>query len=216
MSRAPRVASSSSTPAPWWADTVSHSTLSPRLYGRPQDLAHPAVKDCALDGPVNDPRGIESLQAQGREEGLIRPRVVGHVTVQVVETAITPQLALSERGRGAGREPLLPGAPLHPPWGGRLRQGAAVVATSIPPSSGLPPTGSRPHSACHRGPCARAHQDGAPVLPHSWSARPLRPARTALTPRAASKWPGMSRRFWAHRGAGPLPSPTRPHGAGGS
>jgi hypothetical protein len=141
---------------------------------------------------------------------------VGRVTVQVVETAITPQLALSERGRGAGREPLLPGAPLHPPWGGRPRQGAAVVATSIPPSSGLPPTGSRPHSACHRGPCARAHQDGAPVLPHSWSARPLRPARTALTPRAASKWPGMSRRFWAHRCAGPLPSPTRPRGAGGS
>ena len=37
------------------------------------------------------------------------------VTVQVVETAITPPLALSERGRGAEMEPRHHGAPRHTP-----------------------------------------------------------------------------------------------------
>ena len=48
------------------------------LQGRTQDLADPAGKNFAIDGAVNDPRGLEAVQVQGREQSLMSATILGH------------------------------------------------------------------------------------------------------------------------------------------
>src|SRR5215211_119149 len=51
----------------------------PWVQGRTQDLAHPAVKNLPVDRPIDDPRGIEPVQAQGCNHTLIGPIIIGHM-----------------------------------------------------------------------------------------------------------------------------------------
>ena len=134
------------------------------------------------------------------------------VPVQVVETAITPQLAFSARGRGAETEPFPYGEPRHTRREDTPRRCAAVGATSPPPSACVRQTGSRPHSVCHRCPCASAPRDGSPALPHCWSVRPRQSAPTSSMPGAASRCLDTSRRSWAPHRACPLPISVRLRG----
>ncbi len=69
-----------------------------------------------------------------------------------------------------------------------------------------------PRFACQSSPCARVPRDGSTSLPCYWSARPLQPARTSTTPRAASGGPDTSRRSCAHHTGCPLPTVAPPLG----
>src|SRR4029453_2091340 len=128
------------------------------------------------------------------------------VTVQIVKTGITPQLATSDRWREAETEPLHPAGRLHMLRGGTPRRCAAVASTSPPPSSYFRQSVSPLRSACQSSPCARAHRDGSTSLQYYSSVPRLRPGRRSTTPHAASKCPGMSLRSSAHHSDCRLPT----------
>jgi hypothetical protein len=138
------------------------------------------------------------------------------VTVQVIKTGRTPQLAPADHVRAAEQEQRHPAEQLHTRWGGTPRRCAAVASTSTPRSSDLPQRVRPLHSACPSCPGATAHRDGSTAPPCCGSGRRLRLARTSTTPHAVSGWPGTSRRSWAHHRACPLPITARPLGAAGS
>src|SRR5712691_9412181 len=104
------------------------------------------------------------------------------VTVQVVTTGITPQLATSARLREAEKELLHPVRRLHTPWSGTPRRYAAVASTWPRPSSCFRQSASPPRSACQSSPYARARRDGSPSQPYYSSVQRLRPARSYKTP----------------------------------
>jgi len=129
------------------------------------------------------------------------PPVSVLVTVQVVETAITPLLAPAERWRGGERGPRPPVEPRPPLECETPSAGAAVVARSPPRSAGVRRTGSRPHAACPRCPGAPARRAGSTARAPGGLAPYLRLARTAPAPRAAPR--GRGRRPGAPRGPTP-------------
>jgi hypothetical protein len=63
------------------------------LQGRTQDLADPAVNNCAIDGAVNDPRGLEAVQAQGREQSLMSAIILGHTLDHPLSRGGPPEAA---------------------------------------------------------------------------------------------------------------------------
>src|SRR5713226_4836419 len=143
--------------------------------------------------------------------------IVGvRVTVQVVTTGITPQLATSARLREAEKELLHPVRRLHTQWSGTPRRYAAVASTWPRPSSCFRQSASPPRSACQSSPYARARRDGSPSQPYYSSVQRLRPARTSTTPHAASGCPDTSPRSGAHHIGCPLPITARPLGEVGS
>jgi len=85
------------------------------------------------------------------------------VTVQVVTTGITPQLATSARLREAEKELLHPVRRLHTQWSGTPRRYAAVASTWPRPSLCFRQSASPPRSACQSSPYARARRDGSPL-----------------------------------------------------
>jgi len=87
-----------------------------------------------------------------------------NVTVQVVTTGITPQLAPSVRLGEAEKELLHPVRRLHTQWSGTPRRYAAVASTWPRPSSCFRQSASPPRSACQSSPYARAHRDGSTAL----------------------------------------------------
>src|SRR6266480_7209874 len=91
---------------------------------------------------------------------------VSLVTVQVVTTGITPQLATSARLREAEKELLHPVRRLHTQWSGTPRRDAAVASTWPRPSSCFRQSASPPRSACQSSPYARARRDGSPSQPY--------------------------------------------------
>src|SRR5438067_3127940 len=134
------------------------------------------------------------------------------VTVQVVKTSITPQLATSERVRAAKTEPLHPAGRLHMRRCGTPRRYAAVASALSPPASYFRQSASPLRSVCQSSPCARARRDGSISRPCYWSVPHLRLARTSTTPGAASGCPDTSRRSWAHHTGCPLPTVAPPLG----
>src|SRR5712691_720092 len=138
------------------------------------------------------------------------------VTVQVVTTGITPQLATSARLREAEKELLHPVRRLHTQWSGTPRHYAAVASTWPRPSSCFRQSASPPRSACQSSPYARARRDGSPSQPYYSSVQRLRPARMSTTPHAASGCPDTSPRSGAHHIGCPLPITARPLGEVGS
>ena len=139
------------------------------------------------------------------------------VTVQVVKTGITPQLATSERLREAEKELLHLAGRLHTRWLGTPRRCAAVASALRPRSSGFRQSVSPPRSACQSSPCARAHRDGSLSQPYAWSVPRLRPGQTSPTPHAASGCPGTFLWSWPHHSDCPLlPGAPLPDAAGSS
>src|SRR5262249_41660537 len=92
--------------------------------------------------------------------------VVSCVTVQVVQTGITPQLVTSDRLQEAKTELLRPVKRLHTQWSGTPRRSAAVASTWPRPSSCFRQSASPPRSACQSSPYARAHRDGSTSQPY--------------------------------------------------
>jgi len=86
------------------------------IYETPESLVViadlPGIDPAHLEVRVD--KNILTLRGQTQDQMLGDLRY-HEVTVQVVETAITPQLALAERVWGAEKEPLYPGEPLHTP-----------------------------------------------------------------------------------------------------
>src|SRR5713101_2886764 len=159
--------------------------------------------------------GAIAVEAARRAPGFQAP--IRHaVTVQVVTTGITPQLATSARLREAEKELLHPVRRLHTQWSGTPRRYAAVASTLPRPSSCFRQSASPPRSACQSSPCARARRDGSPSQPYYSSVQRLRPARTSTTPHAASACPDTSQRSGAHHIGCPLPITSRPLVAAGS
>src|SRR4030095_16828222 len=138
------------------------------------------------------------------------------VTVQVVKTGITPQLATSARLREAETELLHPAGRLHTRWSGAPRRCAAVPSEALPRSSCFRQSASPLRSACQSSPCARARRDGSISQPCYWSVPHLPPVRTSTMPGAASGGPDRSRRSWAPHTGCPLPTVAPPLGAVGS
>src|SRR5215510_8090468 len=192
--------------------------LGPRAFGLAALWLHPGAKMAQQRCPIFlQPVGQEQRDATGRKYlHDLMDNALGHVTVQVVQTGITPQLVTSDRLQEAKTELLHPVKRLHTQWSGTPRRSAAVASTWPRPSSCFRQSASPPRSACQSSPYARAHRDGSTSQPYYSSVPRLRPARTSTTPHAASGCPDTSPRLWAPHSGCPLPITARPRGAAGS